>query len=112
MVTIGHADPRCEDRLNTFYYCVPVLNEQMPTAGSHKLSLTFDSSVVYAEQPGLYWEDGKMSQHSLSDLESFYDPIQRALLAKLQSAISASPGRRIQRHDTHSPARRSVCCNR
>jgi hypothetical protein len=44
-VTIGHGDPGCEDRLNTLYFRVPVLNGQMPTAGTDKLTLMFDSSV-------------------------------------------------------------------
>src|SRR6202042_1579379 len=55
-VTIGHGDPGCEDRLNTLYYRVPVLNEEMPMAGTDKLTLMLDSSVVSAEQPGLYVE--------------------------------------------------------
>jgi hypothetical protein len=88
-VTIGHGDPGCEDRLNTLYFRVPVLNEEMPMAGTEKLTLMLDSSVVWAEQPGLYFEGGRVLQDSLADLESFYDPIQRALLKRLQSFIGA-----------------------
>jgi hypothetical protein len=86
-VTIGHGDPGCQDRLNTLYYRVPVLNEEMPMAGTDQLRLMLDSSVVWAEQPGLYFEDGRVGQDSVADLESFFDPIQRALLAELQSSI-------------------------
>jgi hypothetical protein len=39
--------------------------------------------VISAEQPGLYREDGRVWEDSLADLESFFDPIQRALIAKL-----------------------------
>jgi hypothetical protein len=89
-VTIGHGDPRCHDRLNTLYYRIPVLNEEMPMAGTDKLTLMLDSSVVSAEQPGIYIEDGRVFKDSVEDLQSFYDPIQRALLAKLQSFNTAS----------------------
>ena len=88
-VTIGHGDPRCHDRLNTLYYRVPVLNEEMPMAGTDKLTLMLDSSVVWAEQPGIYIEDGRVFKDSVEDLQSFYDPIQRALLTKLQSLTTA-----------------------
>jgi hypothetical protein len=91
-VTIGHGDPGCHDRLNTLYYHVPVLNEEMPMAGTDKLTLMLDSSVVSAEQPGLYFEDGKVGQDSVADLKSFFDPIQRALLAKLQSSLTIAGG--------------------
>jgi hypothetical protein len=89
-VTIGHGDPGCHDRLNTLYYRVPVLNEEMPMAGTDKLTLMLDSSVVSAEQPGIYFEDGRVGPDSVADLQSFYDPIQRALLTKLQSFSNAS----------------------
>jgi hypothetical protein len=89
-VTIGHGDPGCHDRLNTLYYRVPVLNEEMPIAGTDKLTLMLDSSVVSAEQPGIYIEDGRVFKDSVEDLQSFYDPIQRALMAKLQSFNTAS----------------------
>jgi hypothetical protein len=89
-VTIGHGDPGCKDRLNTLYFRVPVLNEEMPMAGTDKLTLMLDSSVVSAEQPGLYLEDGRVFKDSVEDLQSFYDPIQRALMAKLQSFNIAS----------------------
>jgi hypothetical protein len=88
-VTIGHGGPRCVDRLNTLYFRVPVLNDEMPMAGTDKLTLMLDSSVVSAEQPGLYFEGGRVFKDSVEDLQSFYDPIQRALLTKLQSLTTA-----------------------
>jgi hypothetical protein len=88
-VTIGHGDPGCKDRLNTLYFRVPVLNEDKPAAGFGNLILVFDCSVISAEQPGLYREGGRVLKDSLADLEAFFDPIQRALLAKLQSLITA-----------------------
>jgi hypothetical protein len=88
-ITIGHGDPGCHDRLNTLYFRVPVLNEEMPMAGPNKLTLMLDSSVVSAEQPGIYIEDGRVGEDTVADLQSFYDPIQRALLTKLQSFSNA-----------------------
>jgi hypothetical protein len=88
-VTIGHGDPGCDDRLNTLYFRVPVLNERSPMAGTHKLTLMFDWTVVSAEEPGFYVEDGRIFNDSVEDLRSFYDPVQRALLARLQSSSSA-----------------------
>jgi hypothetical protein len=89
-VTIGHGDPGCDDRLNTLYFQVPVLNERTPMAGTDKLTLMFDWTVVSPEQPGFYVEDGRIFNDSVEDLKSFYDPIQRALLAKLQSSSAAA----------------------
>jgi hypothetical protein len=67
-----------------------VLNEEMPMAGTDKLILMLDSSVVSAEQPGIYFEDGMVLQDSVADLQASYDPIQRAILTKLQSFSNAS----------------------
>jgi hypothetical protein len=88
-LAIGHDDPGCQDRLNTLYYCVPVLNDVMPAAGTEKLVLMFDSSVVWAEQQGLYREGGLLFEDTLADLESFFDPLQQALLTRLQSFLTA-----------------------
>jgi hypothetical protein len=85
-VTVGHGDPGCVDRLNTLYFRVPVLNEERPMAGMDKLILLLDCSVISAEQAGLYIEGGRVWEDSLADLESFFDPIQRALIAKLREA--------------------------
>ena len=57
-VTIGHGDPGCVDRLNTLYFRVPVLNDEKPWAGTDRLILLLDCSVISAEQPGLYMEGG------------------------------------------------------
>ena len=83
-VTIGHGDPGCKDRLNTLYFRVPVLNEEKPMTGTDNLTLLLDSSVISAEQAGLYLEGGRVLEDALADLESFFDPIERALVAKLK----------------------------
>jgi hypothetical protein len=42
--------------------------------------------VISAEQAGLYIEEGRVLKDEIADLESFFDPIQRALIAKLREA--------------------------
>jgi hypothetical protein len=85
-LTIGHGDPGCKDRLNTLYFKVPVINEDKPVAGYGNLILLLDCSVIAAEQHGLYLEDGSVWEDALADLESFFDPIERVLIAKLREA--------------------------
>ena len=82
-VTIGHGDPRCEDRLNTLYYRVPVLNEELPLAGTDRIVVLLDSGVILPEQPGLYREGGRVLQDEIEDIERLLFPIQRALARRL-----------------------------
>jgi hypothetical protein len=82
-ITVGHGDPGCVDRLNTIYYRVPILNEYKPVAGAYKIVLLLDSSVVWAEQPGFYLENGKLTKDEFVDLECFFFPIKKALVATL-----------------------------
>jgi len=84
-VTIGHGDPGCVDRLNTLYFRVPVLNDEKPLVGTDRLILLMDSSVVSAEQPGLYMEAGRLLEDPLADLECFFQPIRQALIAMLRN---------------------------
>jgi len=78
-VTIGYGDPRCEDRLNTLYYRFPVLNEERPLGGTDRIVVLLDGSVISAEQPGLYFEDGRVLEDVVEDIQSFLIPIQAAL---------------------------------
>ncbi len=81
-LTIGHGDPGCVDRLNTLYYRIPVLNEDMPIVGTGKLIVLLESSLVSAEQPGLYIEKGRVVEDEIEDLQAFLFPILRALVAR------------------------------
>jgi hypothetical protein len=82
-LTVGHGDPGCTDRLNTLYYKFPVLNREQPMAGPDRLLLFLDSSVIAAEQPGLYMEDGQVLEDGFADLECFFRPIRQALIELL-----------------------------
>jgi hypothetical protein len=86
-LTIGHGDPGRNDRLNTLYFSVPVLNEEKPLAGADGLILLLDSSVLSALDPGLYMEDGRVSRDDFTDMECFFQPIRKALIAKLQDYL-------------------------
>ena len=86
MLTIGHGDPGCLDRLNTLYFDVPVLNDHKPLAGIDGLILLLDSSVLSAVDPGLYMEAGRVCQDGITDLACFFQPIRHALIAKLRSS--------------------------
>src|SRR6266567_4099133 len=44
-ITLGYGDPGCEDRLNTLYYRVPILNEERPMGGPDRLVVLLDSTV-------------------------------------------------------------------
>jgi hypothetical protein len=83
-LTVGHGDPGCKDRLNTLYYNFPVLNCDKPLAGPDRLVVCVDSSVISAEQPGLYMEDGQVLEDVFADMECFFQPIRQALIEWLK----------------------------
>lgn len=82
-LTIGYGDPGCVDRLNTVYYKVPILNEEPPLGEPDRLVVLVDSSVLVAEQPGLYCEDDRVLEDPVADMEEFFLPIARALVPVL-----------------------------
>jgi hypothetical protein len=84
-ITIGHGDPGCKDRLNTLYFRIPVLGNETPRGGTDGLVFLFDPTTSTAEQPGYYMEDGLVVQDFLEDFVSFYRPLNRALIARLQA---------------------------
>jgi hypothetical protein len=84
-VTIGHGDPRCVDRLNTLYYRAPVVGNEKWKERTDRLIVMVDPSTANAEEPGYYLEDGRVVEDPLEDFISFYEPIERALIARLQT---------------------------
>jgi len=81
-LTIGHGDKRCEDRLNTLYYRVPVLSGDEPGGRTERLVVLLESSVVSPEQPGLYIEKGRVVEDEIEDILCFLLPILRAMAAR------------------------------
>jgi hypothetical protein len=88
-ITIGHGSPACTDRLNTLYFCIPVLGNETPRGGTDGLVFLFDPSSSAAAEPGYYIEDGRVVQDFLEDFLCFYRPINRALIARLQAESRA-----------------------
>ena len=84
-VSIGHGDPQCTDRLNTLYFRIPVLANEIPRNGTEGLVLLFEPSTCSAEEPGYYMENGRVVQDPLEDFMRFYYPIKSALIARLQA---------------------------
>ena len=85
-ISIGHGDPGCSDRLNTLYFRVPVLNDEMPMGGTERLVLLFDESTSFPQEPGFYLEDSKVVEDPFEDLMSFFEPIKYALVERLRAA--------------------------
>ena len=84
-ITIGHGDPHCTDRLNTLYFCIPVLGNETSRGGTGGLVLLFDPSTTTAAEPGYYIEDGRVVEDFVEDFHCFYRPIMRGLIARLRA---------------------------
>lgn len=82
--------PGCTDRLNTVLYRVPILNREPPLGGADRLVVLLDSSVVVADQPGLYRDGDRVELDELADLEDFLLPIRRALVPVLAEYTGTS----------------------
>ena len=58
----------------------------MPMGGTERLVLLFDESTSFPQEPGFYLEDSKVVEDPFEDLMSFFEPIKRALVARLRAA--------------------------
>ena len=85
-LSVGYGYPGCVHALNASYYRIPVLNKELPITGTEDVVVVIESSVCIAEQPGFYFEDGKLVPgDALETFQSFFSPLQRSLLARLQA---------------------------
>jgi hypothetical protein len=84
-ITIGHGDQKCVDRLNTLYFHIPVVGNQEWKTRTDRLIVMFDSTTVTAEDPGYYIDDGRVMQDTVEDLCSFFEPVEWALIDRLQA---------------------------
>lgn len=84
-ILVGYGDPECRDRLNTIYFRIPLLGNEVPRAGTDRLVLLFEASTVSAAEPGYYIQNGRVMQDCLEDFACFFYPIKDALLARLQA---------------------------
>jgi hypothetical protein len=88
-ISLGFGDPNCQDRLNTVYYRTPILNTERPLGGPDKLIVLLDSTVIVAEQAGLYREGESVVPDEFVDIQDFFVPIQRALIPVLAEYCGA-----------------------
>jgi hypothetical protein len=92
-LTVACGCPGCTDPLNTVLYRMPILNRDEPPGNPDKLVVLIDSSVIIAEQPGLYRDGSSVQTDELSDIEEFILPIRRALVPILAEYTGATaPG--------------------
>jgi hypothetical protein len=84
-LTIGHGDPNCVDRLNTLYYRIPIVGDGGWDLRADRLIVMFEQSTATAEAPDYYMENGRLVQDSADEFFRFYQPVERALIARLQT---------------------------
>jgi hypothetical protein len=84
-ITVAHGTERCFDRLNTLYFRIPVVGNGDWKARTDKMILLFEPSTATAEEPGFYFNDGQILEDPAEDFSEFYEPVERALIAKLQA---------------------------
>ena len=84
-ITIGHGDPNCFDRLNTLYFRVPVVDSDFPQQRTDRIVLLIEPTTAAGEEPGYYLENSRMREDPAEDFYNFYEPLERALIARLQA---------------------------
>ena len=82
-ISVAHGTVGAYDRLNTLHFRVPVIGNER-TKFTDRLILMFDPSTTTAVEPGYYLHDGRILEDPVEDLASFYEPIEGALIARLQ----------------------------
>ena len=85
-ITVAHGTVGAYDRLNTLHFRVPVVGNDDSNGRTDRLILMIDpSTTTTAEEPGFYLGDGHIMEDPAEDFYSFYEPIERALIARLQT---------------------------
>jgi hypothetical protein len=84
-VILGHGCEGCIDPLNTLNFRVPVVGVGDWNGRVDRLILMIDPSTVTAEEPGFYLGDGRIIEDSAEDFLRFYEPIERALITRMQA---------------------------
>jgi hypothetical protein len=71
--------------LNTLHFRIPVVGYGDWGGRVDRLILMIDPSTVTAEEPGFYLQDSSMIEDPVEDFYSFYQPMERALIARVQA---------------------------
>jgi len=84
-VILGHGCEGCVDRLNTLHFRVPVIGSGGSKDCTDRTILMIDPSIATAEEPGYYLLDDRITEDPAEDFFNFYEPIEQALIARLQA---------------------------
>lgn len=84
-VILGHGCEGCVDRLNTLHFRVPVICSDSSKSRTDRTILVIDPSTATAVEPGYYLLDGRITEDPAEDFFNFYEPIEQALIARLQA---------------------------
>jgi hypothetical protein len=83
-ISVAHGTIGAFDRLNTLHFRVPVIGNDGLNARTDRLILMFDPSTTTPVEPGYYLQDSRILEDPVEDIVDFYEPIERALIARLQ----------------------------
>jgi len=83
-ISIAHGTIGAFDRLNTLHFRIPVVGNDGLNTRTDRLILMFDPSTTTPVEPGYYLQDGQILEDPVEDISNFYEPIERALIARLQ----------------------------
>jgi len=89
-VTLAHGCQGCVDRLNVLHFRIPVVGSGDSDGRTDRLILMIDRSTTDAEEPGYYLLDEQITEDPEEDFHSFYEPVERALIARLRAASTAN----------------------
>jgi len=84
-ITLAHGCEGCVDRLNVLHFRIPVVGSGDSDGRLDRLILMIDRSAAEAEEPGYYLLDDRVTEDPAEDFFNFYEPIERALIARLQA---------------------------
>ena len=84
-ITLAHGCEGCVDRLNILHFRVPVVGIGDSDGRTDRLILMIDRSTATAEEPGYYLLNDRITEDPEEDFHSFYEPVERALIARLQA---------------------------
>ena len=88
-VILGHGCEGCFDRLNTVHFRIPVVGDD-GSKRTDRLILMIDRSTADAEEPGYYLLDDRITEDPEEDFHTFYEPVERALIARLRASSTTS----------------------
>jgi hypothetical protein len=84
-ISIAHGTRKCFDPLNTLRFRIPVIGNDDPRTRMDGIVLMIEPSTAEAEEPGFHFNGGEIQEDPVEDFHNFYAPVERALIARLQT---------------------------